>query len=412
MNLYRFIKVIYGILVSTFAFIISSILLNAIGGVEPKFIVYVITILFMFLFYYMNNKISKKNGYKIIIVVHNVLYFITLCIMFGVGDNLSLQLIVLIQEVLLFGGESGSITRDFYKSRLRNLVIFLVVGIVFSFFASKEVTTYLYPFYMLFLITGIILLRASRAFQYKLESSKKAKSYIIIIVLSLFLFNPYIYTFLLNIIKILYKKIEWIPLTLIYFISLLLEYPIKMIQALLANAKTTESVDNGAKTVDNQLKVGDYSGVTTNLVLKIIFILLIVMFFIIMFRMILKRSKDKQRNIETLGGIERESLEELGKNNKKIKKNNWSGANGKILEIFYNIEKDTYKKNIFKRSMTASQLFNISKSYIDRDKEFKNIIDTYNEAKFSSHEISKEVIKEYEENYKGLKKQIKDIKKA
>jgi hypothetical protein len=332
--------------------------------------------------------------------------------MFGIGDNLSLQLIVLIQEVLLFGGESGSITRDFYKIRLRNLVIFLVIGIGFSFFASKEVTTYLYPFYILFLITGIILLRASRAFQYKLESSKKAKSYIIIIVLSLFLFNPYIYTVILSILKILYKKVEWIPLAFIYVLSLLLEYPIKMLQALLANSKTTESADIGAKTVDNQLKVGDYSGVTTNLVLKIIFIILIIMFFIIMFRVILKRSKDKQRNIETLGGIERESLEKLGKNNKRMRKNNWSGVNGKILEIFYNIEKDTYKKNIFKRSMTASQLFNISKSYIDTHKEFKHIIDTYNKAKFSSHEISEEVTKEYEENYKELKKQIKDIKKV
>lgn len=408
MSLYNFIKILYGILVSTFAFIISSILLNVIGGVAPSFYVYLITVVFMFLFNYM---VSKSNKTKLIIVMHNLLYFIALYCIFGKSSNLSLQIIVIIQELLMLSAEGISITRDFYRNRLKSLVIGLLIGVFFALFESKQVTTFLYPFYILFFLTGILLLRASRAFEYKLSSSKKVKTYIFILVLSLFLFNPYIYSLAIGIIGILYQKIQWIIVKILYVFSLLLIYPMKAIQ-LLFKGKNMSEISTKMTDIpyeDQKLIQSDNTFILS--IIKTLLFIVIVVSILYMFNLVLNRRKFKNKSKEQLLGIERESLDDSFKKKDSSIKNNWIGRKGKILEMFYDIQKETYKKNIFKKSMTANQLLNISKPYIDGDEEFKYIVDRYNEAKFSSHEVSDEIVDETRVKYKALKKKIKEIKK-
>ncbi|GFP73996.1 hypothetical protein [Clostridium fungisolvens] len=408
MNLYNFIKILYGILVSTFAFVISSILLNVIGGVTPSFYMYLITVVFMFLFYYM---ISKSNKSKLIVAIHNLLYFIVLYCIFGKSSNLSLQMIVIIQELLLLSVEGISITRDFYRNRLKSLIIGLIIGMFFTLFESKQVTTFLYPFYILFFLTGILLLRASRAFQYKLSSSKRVKTYIFILVLSLVLFNPYIYGLAIDTLGILYEKFQWIIVKVLYIVSLLLMYPMKVIQ-LLFQSKNISDVSIKMTNIpyeDQKLVQSDNTFILS--VIKILFFIGIVIIILYMFKFVLNRRKFKHKSKEQLFGIERESLEDYLKKKDSSIKNNWIGRKGKILEMFYDIQKETYKKNIFKKSMTASQLLNISKPYIDGDEEFKYIVDCYNETKFSSHEVSDEILNKTREKYKILKKKIKEIKK-
>ncbi|MBK1810306.1 hypothetical protein JHL18_06625 [Clostridium sp. YIM B02505] len=408
MNLYNFTKILYGILVSTFAFIISSILLNVVGGVIPSFYIYLITVLFMFLFYYM---VSKSNKIKIIIVMHNLLYFITLYCVFGKSSNLSLQMIVIIQQLLLLSAEGISITRDFYRSRLKSLVIGLLIAMFFTLFESRQVTTFLYPFYISFFLVGILLLRASRAFQYKLSSSKTVKTYIFILILSLVSFNPYIYSLAIGVIGLLYQKSQWIILKILYIFSLLLMYPVKLIQLLFRNKNMG---DVGVKSTgipyeDQKLIQSDNTFMLT--IIKSIFFIVIVIVVLYMFKLVLNRRKFRNRSKEQLIGIERESLDDYFKKKDRHNKNNWTGGRGKILEIFYDIQKETYKKNIFKKSMTANQLLNISKPYIETDDEFRYIVDRYNEAKFSSHEVSDEIVDETRGKYKSLKKKIKEIKK-
>ncbi|GFZ33684.1 hypothetical protein CSC2_42100 [Clostridium zeae] len=408
MNLYNFIKILYGILVSTFAFIISSILLNVIGGVTPSFYMYLITVVFMFLFYYM---ISKSNKSKLIIVIHNLLYFITLYAIFGKSDNLSLQIIVIIQELLLLSAEGISITRDFYRNRMKSLIIGLLIGMFFTLFESKQVTTFLYPFYILFFLNGILLLRASRAFQYKLSSSRRVKTYIFILVLSLFLFNPYIYSLAIGILGMLYQKIQWIIVKILYVFSLLLVYPMKAIQLLFENKNISDASIKMTNIPNEDQKLIQSDNTFILNVIKILLLIGIVIIILYMFKLVLNKRKFKHKSKEQLFGIERESLEDSFKKKDSSIKNNWIGRKGKILEIFYDIQKETYKKNIFKKSMTANQLLNISKPYIDGEEEFKYIVDCYNEAKFSSHEVSDEMLDESREKYKTLKKKIKEIKK-
>lgn len=408
MNLYNFIKILYGILVSTFAFVISSILLNVVGGVTPSFYIYLITVVFMFLFYYM---ISKSNKFKLIIAIHNLLYFLTLYFIFGKSSNLSLQMIVVIQELLLLSVEGISITRDFYRNRLKSLVVGLVIGMFFTLFESNQVTMFLYPFYILFFLTGILLLRASRAFQYKLTSSRTVKTYIFILVLSLVLFNPYIYGFAITIIGLLYEKIQWIIIKVIYVFSLLLMYPVQVIQLLFKNKNVSDvSVKmTNIPNEDQNLIQSDNTFIL--LIIKIMFFVVIGIIVLYMFKLVINKRKFKNRSIEQLIGIERESLDDTFKKKDSSVKNSWIGRKGKILEMFYDIQKEAYKKNLFKKSMTANQLLNISKPYIDGDEEFKYIVDCYNEAKFSSHEVSDEVVDKTREKYKTLKKKIKEIKK-
>ncbi|GKU26888.1 hypothetical protein [Clostridium folliculivorans] len=408
MNLYNFIKILYGILVSTFAFVISSIILNSIGGVNPSFYVYLITVVFMFLFYYM---INNTNKYKLIIAIHNLLYFIILYGIFGKSGNLSLQMIVIIQELLLLSADGISITRDFYRNRLKSLVIGLLIGMFFTLFESKQVTTFLYPFYILFFLTGILLLRASRAFQYKLASSRRVKSYIFILVLSLVLFNPYIYSLAIGTLGILYQKIQWIIVKILYAFSLLLMYPMKVIQLLFQNKNMSDASVKMTDIPYEDQKLIQSDNTFILSVIKILFFIGIVIIILYMFKLILNRRKFKHKSKEQLFGIERESLDDSFKKKDNSIKNNWTGRKGKILEMFYDIQKETYRKNIFKKSMTANQLLNISKPYIDGDEEFKYIVDCYNEAKFSTHEVSDEMIDETRGKYKTLKNKIKEIKK-
>lgn len=78
----------------------------------------------------------------------------------------------------------------------------------------------------------------------------------------------------------------------------------------------------------------------------------------------------------------------------------------KILNIYRDFEKTTEKAEIYKSSMTATQLKNTTKENIENHNYLDEMTDIYNEVKFSNYEPSEEQLDLVKKALNNVKKQL------
>ena len=104
-----------------------------------------------------------------------------------------------------------------------------------------------------------------------------------------------------------------------------------------------------------------------------------------------KDQKEHKHNISTL-------LKKVFRMNNTIKE--------KILNIYRDFEKTTKKAEIYKSSMTATQLKNTTKAKIENDNYLDEMTDIYNEVKFSNYESSEVQLDLVKKAFDNVKKQL------
>ncbi|MCJ7688067.1 MAG: hypothetical protein MUO60_01875, partial [Clostridiaceae bacterium] len=69
-------------------------------------------------------------------------------------------------------------------------------------------------------------------------------------------------------------------------------------------------------------------------------------------------------------------------------------------------EKITEQADIYKTYMTATQLKNITKVNVDNFDDLEEMTVSYNEAKFSIHDITEEQVQQVKKGHKNIKRQL------
>ena len=77
-----------------------------------------------------------------------------------------------------------------------------------------------------------------------------------------------------------------------------------------------------------------------------------------------------------------------------------------LLSVYEGFERRAQAKKIFKNHLTATQLYNITKTVVTEADSIRDLTIAYNEAKFSSHPVSEEAVKAAKRNLADIKKQL------
>lgn len=384
----------------------------------------------------------KKNNKYISIILPIVLSIPFMWILFD-GAAIVINLIFVIASMFVnLAMEELPVDYEEYKSKAKQGAIIIGIISIMSFWLEKSIVDYLYRFFINYIIVTVILLRESRAYYYKvtkstinIEETKKIGviknlfiniffKYGIVIVSTIMLTTDWFLNKSLNVISSLNKTIDVVISNILDLITKIVgpivEFIVDILNKLLIKAGISlgfEEFSKGFNEVNpNRL---DKSGATIadNIlwknVLKIIILVIIILFIIdVVKKMKFMRVKDEQYTEE------KEKIDKNSKGKKNYKhKGNLSiilkkvfrmnnTIKEKILNAYRDFEKITQKAEIYKATMTATQLKNKTKANIENHSYLDEMTDIYNEVKFSNYESSEEQLDLVRKSLDNVKKQL------
>lgn len=284
---------------------------------------------------------------------------------------------------------------------------------------------------VIFLVLSVVLLRSGRDFSNNIKNSK-TRILNIIIVVAAFLFSiryvsekvvyaikmllsgiGFLLGFVFDIVyTVIAKYILW-PIMKYILVPLFHYLGIVFMKIFGKGTRKLYPKVDGSQKIAKENTVGMLNNIAIPQSVKIL--ILIAVITIVLYIVYTKAIKDQmyKKIIDAEVVEEREKIEDNNMKNKKasfgelIKKLFTADDNaGKIRRVYKSLEKDTDKKGIYKKYMTATHLKNITSVYIDSKEELKNITSVYNEAKFSDHTIENDKVKATKEEYGKIKKEI------
>ncbi len=311
-----------------------------------------------------------------------------------------------------------------YKYILRNLKnsLFMLIGsLVLYLKVDKSFGNSLLRYYIAFLVIAIITLREGRKFEYDIKRKKEDDMVnfgiliAVIVISSNFVYNI-CKTIIFSILKLIAFMAEKILVGFVYIITVPLNALVNYIQNLLKrnagnpNVQISDKKD-GLEELKDIVNDQQVSYVIVENIIKIIIIAAIIYLIYFVIKKYRYSKVIKEEGIVEVR--EKISVEKPAKKKTvKDKLKDIIGAktlNEKILNIYKDFEKITFKKGWFKPYMTPRQLYKVTRIHIEEKKKIKYITKMYNEAKFSSHEISEDEFVKYKEYYGDIKDKIKDV---
>lgn len=418
MSLFKVVKLLYSLTFSMLYFIIWNLIAFLIVGLMPDTRIFFLELILIYLMQFLSERYSKK---EIIFLPPCILGIIVIILMYGVSDYLANIIYLVLNLFILAKEDENSVEYSTYRKKVLNGVYSLAAIGVTLIAVNDNFRTYQLRFYILFLISSIILLRESRRFRYNIKGKKSILANLIIMLSVVILTTDRVFNLVTIILKAFWAVISYITgIIIVILVRLLtplinyLEYQISRIPNKIKGMQPAE-MDPG-KSLDELMKIkGDtIAEIPPQAVLAFKLILLFIIT-ALAYR-IYKKYRYNGRK-EHQGIVEKR--EKIIKENTKEKKSLINSLKGifekedtkiQILKVFQSFEKKTYEKNIFKKHMTATQLYNISRVYIDKSKNIKDITEIYNRTKFSQHLPSVSELKEIKDKYKVIKSQIDDVK--
>lgn len=420
MSLQKNIRVLFYTSKIIAIFIIYSMIFNGFGQMTPGYLDFLIAFFIMIIMQILEYR--NVNRY-VVILFPLFISFVGFFILHGRIDFIPYSVLGLITACALPRYDAESISS--YKYILKNLKnsLFMLIGsLVLYVKVDKSFGDSLLRYYIAFLVIAIITLREGRKFEYDIKRKKEDDIVNFSILIAVIIISSnFVYNICRTIIFAIFKVIAFIAekilVGFVYIISVPLNAIINYVQNLLKvnagnpNVQISDKKD-GLEELKDIVNDQQMSYVIVENIIKIIIIISI----ICLIYFVIKRYR-YGKVIKEEGVVEiREKIsveKPLKKKTVKDKLKDILGAktlNQKILNIYKEFEKVTFKKGWFKSYMTPRQLYKVTRIHIEEKKKIKYITQMYNEAKFSSHEISEDEFMKYKEYYRDIKDKIKNVK--
>lgn len=418
MSLYRAVKLLYSLTFSMLYFIYWNVLAYLIIRLMPDTRVFALGLVMVGLMQFLATKYTKK---ALVFFPSCIIGAVVLIVMHGFTDYLANIIYVVLNMFILAKEDENSIEYSTYRRKVMTGIYSLVAIGVVLLAVNVDFRIYLLRFYILFLISSIILLRESRRFRYNVKGKKPILNNLMVMVSVVVLTTDKIFNIISSVFYIFWTGISYVTgFLLVILIRLLIP---------IANYLESKVSRDPNKVKGMQPQELDYSNSFEDLIKmqgetvreispQAVFMFKLIVLFIMAFiaYRLYKSYRYKGRNeFEGITEKREKITKEISKEKKSIVNTIKElflekDVKAQILKVYQSFEKKTYEKNIFKRHMTATQLYNVSKSYIDKSKPLKDITEIYNRAKFSKDNPSEVALREIRESYKDIKNQIDQVK--
>lgn len=424
MSWYRKIKSIYSISFVTISFIIWSTLSKWLFQNPVEYKLFLICICVVFFTQY----ISSVKLSKILVIILPLGASIICSVIFFKESAIILNIIYLLFSILtIYFLDDAPIVHSQYKEDINKSIGVLIFIWIISFRLGIDFVDEIYKFHILYIIMIIILMRETQRYAYDIKSKTSMVTNIIIGFSVLTLSLDYASKIIIGLLGMLMgladvaTNIIITVLNMIFgsgmnFISNLVSMLLKEKPILDESVTSFEPVIiDGIKAFNVPIEKPDFLNKYREsqlpaipvLVFKIMIILIILY---VLYKFLTRfRSKAKTFN---------EFIEEKERIVGKNKKKHWvkglvgkiisgSGSNrDKILYTYKGFEKITQQADIYKTYMTATQLKNSTKVVVDNFDDLEELTATYNEAKFSIHDITEEQVQQARKGHKNIRRQL------
>lgn len=412
-NQYRFIKILYSLLVSTFVYILWVEVVTGYGVLTPKAIDFLALLVLVAGINYFQHKEKKKKIYiPILIVINSIMfYFIYYNDKFIYYSILGVLFIVL--NVIW---DADNVYTEYYRRIGKTMIAVLGLSIVFYIKIPKEYYSSLFRYYVMFMIVWIFLLRASRKFNYKIVNKDDNKVNVAILGMLLVLSTNLIFKILdlmkivfdkaLDILAIVLKPVFYVIAYIILFLKHYIGLFIRWIASLL---KSPEKAQEATEEITKMTKFADSEGSLNVEVMAVIFkVILIVILALLIFMAIKKVVKKNKNNEEKNYEEVREKIESKTSRKKKYKELKvGKTSREKVLFTYRKILIKLDKRDIFRDYMTPTQIYRLAK--VKRNingSEIDEITTKYEEAKYSTHDIEEKTAEEVKAKYESIKSKL------
>lgn len=417
MSWYRQIKTFYTISINMFFFIIWGIISSIFLANKLDYRLYFVSLAAAFLLQLIMNRYEDKAWLKALPALAGIA--LTFTISRGMHFILNSVFIVFILYVTN-KMENEDVNYDAYKARAKNtLILILFMGALLPL-VDIALSKSILKFYIMYLISNVVVMREARSYYYKVRNPRSFTFNVFISVAILALSIDIVFEKLLIVIKYIMSIIGAAATALIDLIGLILAKPLLYgIAKLKARLLKTMGDSNISDMLNMQArKKGDaafevaWEDSTAQMWLyNVARIVVIIVVLIAVFAIVSK--------FVSLYGNKETALEEKREKIKREKSSRRSAITRfiknlikpgtireQILNVYKKFEEKTFEKGIFKRPMTAKQLENITKAYVENTNGLNLMTDIYNKAKFSTHEVSESELKDIKESFDKVKKQL------
>lgn len=381
---------------------------------------------------------SKKSNKRLSIILPIVVSIPFMWTLFH-GLGILINLIFVIGAVFVnLAIEELPVDYEEYKAKAKQGVIIIAITAIMSFWLEKAIADYLYRFFINYMIITVILLRESRNYYYKVTRTTKNTEkvgviknlfintffkYGIVIVSTIMLTTDWVLNKSLSLINAINKWID-IAIAIILDVGTTIAGPIvafiigalhkllskvsfggekELFSTGIHKIKKLEILKNGGATIadniiwKNALKI-------TILAITTLFVVDVVKKMKFM-KIRNEQSKEEKEKIYKNGKGKLDYKNNISTILKKVFRIN-NTIKEKILNIYRDFEKTTEKAEIYKSSMTATQLKNTTKENIENHNYLDEMTDIYNEVKFSNYEPSEEQLDLVKKALNNVKKQL------
>jgi hypothetical protein len=419
MSLYRQIKTLFTISSLIFTYIIWATASTVILKNNANYMVYIISLCAVFFMQYLREK-EKKPVFQLLIpflsaIVINV-------IIYNVYSAEYNSLYIFLILIFFNRFENEEINYEVYKYRIKKFIyILIVLGGILSL-VNKGLAQNVLRFYLIYLISAIIVLRETRKFASRINDKKSLIVNLAITLSVILLSMDKIYNFLTMVFSYVWLGISFalteITLGIAYILIYIFRKPLNFIAAFIQRlmlkylAKKPPEIQNVNNKNIPELLEKDSSNVIVVVFLALLKIIIVIIIVYLMFKAFDTYGK---KNSNDEGEVQKEKILRE-KKNKKNKEGNLSkfmklfkgklDVRAQILNVYLKFEQKMSDKGIYKLHMTAGQLSSVAKTQIDDTEAINSITKIYNEAKFSNHEIPEKNVKTAKLNYESLQKKV------
>ena len=360
-----------------------------------------------------------SNKKKLILVISIVLTEIPSVLMEG-NQRICYVLFSIFFILIFLNIDDNFLSQESYKNKIYVAFFILVIISVLSTALSGSMASMVIRFVILFAVMSVLLLRNVRNYSCNIKNKKDKFIDIATICLFIIFSVEKVYKIVIFMINIILSIIS----NIIYFISMFIInyilaplfgkifYNLKDIQVKMPERQDEKVIFDSNVTEKIKESKGILNPNIPSYVYLIINIVIILFVIWILYRFYKKSVTSKVYEDEDLVEETRERIK-----NKKSSKNRYfsklkmklfssNDVRSKITHVFLKFQQITYNKGIFKRFMTAKQLTNVTRAYVDSSDELKKIAEIYNEAKFSKHNLENNKYEEIKNCYEKVKKQL------
>jgi hypothetical protein len=422
MSGYRKVKSIYSISFVTISFIIWSTLSKWLfqNPVEYKlFLICSCVVLF-------TQYVASVKHNKILVIILPLGVSIIASVIFFKESAIILNTMYLLFAIFtIYFMKDTPIVYSQYKEDINKSMFVLIFIWMISFRLGLDFVDEIYKFHILYIIMIIILMRETQRYAYDIKSKTSMVTNIIIGFSVLTLSMNYAGKIIKGLLSMLMGLTDFVWDIIITILNKIfgsgINYISNSISMLLKEKPILdESVTSFEPVIIEGIKVvpiekpdflNKYRESQLPAIPVLIFKIMITLIILYLLYKFLIRFRSKAK---TYNGFIEEKERIISKNKKK----HWvkglfgkffegNGSNrDKILFTYKDFEKITEHADIYKTYMTATQLKNLTKVVVGNFDNLEEMTASYNEAKFSIHDITQEQVQQVKKGHRNIKRQL------